>query len=171
MPFSELMRDVIKVRKKDGSAKGPYRCSVQANKIHVMGGDTDVEVGDCIERELPNRKVETYAVLEVEFHKGLHMIPDSWMLHVQKDASLRPMGGQTTNIHIANAQAVQIGNHNVQQLSSVLHSLVQAIDHSDANAQQKSEAKSKLAEFLTHPAVTATLGASAGAIIRSILGG
>lgn len=99
------------------------------------------------------------------------MIPDSWRLHVRKDSSLKPMGGRTTNIHIANATAVQIGDYNVQHVSTVLQSLVNSIDQSPVSDEEKKEAKSRLIAFLKHPAVTATLGASAGALVKSILGG
>ena len=136
-----------------------------------MNADVDADEGDIVERELPNNKVETYSILEANFTKGLHSIPDSWILQVRKDASLRPSGGRTTNIHIANANAIQIGDYNVQQVSSVLQSLVTSIDDSEAPEEQKAEAKSKLIDFLKHPAVTATLGASAASLVKTILGG
>lgn len=135
-----------------------------------MDATVDVDDGDTVERELPKGKIETYAVLEAEFTKGLHSIPDSWHLHVRKDGSLRPKGGRTTNIHIENVQAIQIGDHNLQQVTSVLQSLVAAIDNSDAVPEEKKEAKSRLAEFLKHPAVTAALGATAGALVKSLTG-
>jgi hypothetical protein len=170
MPFSQLMRDSVIVRKKDGATSGPHKCSVQGNKIYIMDASVDVEEGDSVERELPNGKIESYTVLEAEFTKGLHAIPDSWQLHVRKIGSLKPSGGRTTNIHIANANAIQIGDHNIQQISSVLQSLVHSIDASQTSPEQKQEAKSRLREFLEHPAVTATLGATAGAMTKSILG-
>jgi len=170
LPFDQLMNDSVVIRKQDGSTNGPHKCSVQGTDIYIMDATVDVDDGDNVERELPNGKIETYAVLEAEFTKGLHSIPDSWHLHVRKDGSLRPKGGRTTNIHIGNAQAIQIGDHNLQQVSSVLQSLVAAIDDSDAGPEEKKEAKSRLAEFLKHPAVTATLGATAGALVKSLTG-
>lgn len=135
-----------------------------------MDASVDVDDGDTVERELPNSKIETYKVLEAEFTKGLHSIPDSWQLHVRKEGSLRPKGDRTTNIRIENAQAIQIGDHNQQNVSSVLQSLVTAIDDSAAKPEVKQEAKSRLAEFLKHPAVTATLGAGAAALVKSLVG-
>lgn len=170
MPFHQLMNDTVMIRKQDGSSNGPYKCSVQGTDIYIMDASVDGDDGDSVERELPNGKTETFAVLEAEFTKGLHSIPDSWHLHVRKDGSLRPKGDRTTNIHIENAQAIQIGDYNLQQVSSVLQSLVTAIDDSDATTEQKQEAKSRLAEFLRHPAVTATIGASVGALIKSLTG-
>ena len=170
MSFDDLMNDIVMIRKPDGSSNGPHKCSVQGTDIYIMDATVDVDDGDTVERELPNSKIETYSVLEAEFTKGLDSIPDSWHLHVRKDGSLRPKGVRTTNIHIENAQAIQIGDHNLQQVSSVLQSLVAAIDESGAKPEEKKEAKSRLAEFLKHPAVTATLGASAGALIKSLTG-
>lgn len=171
MPFSQLMNDEILIRKNSGTTNGPYKCSVQGDAIYIMNANVDVDDGDVAERTLPNGKVESYSILEAEFTKGLHSIPDSWHLHVRKDGSKRPDGHKTTNIHIANANAIQIGDHNLQQVSSVMQSLIHAIDQSDALPAQKEEAKSKLLEYLKHPAVTATLGATAGALVKAILGG
>ncbi len=170
-PFDELLRDSVSIRKKDGTLSGPYQCKVQPDKIDIMEAVLDVEEGDSVERKLPNGKTETYAVLEAQFSKGLHMIPDSWILHVRKDTSLKALGVRHTTINIANANAIQIGDHNVQQISSVLQSLVMAIDQSDASHEAKKEAKSKLADFLRHPAVTSTLGAAAASVIRTVMGG
>ncbi len=171
MSLSQLLNDEIIIRKRDGSTNGPYKCSVDGEEILIMQASVDVAVGDSAERKLPNEKVESFAVLDVEFVRGLGSIPDSWTLHVRKDGSKRPDGHKTTNIHIANANAIQIGDHNLQQVSSVIQSLIHEIDQSDANQEQKKEAKSKLLEYLQHPAVTATLGATASALVKSILGG
>ena len=171
MSLSQLLNDEIIIRKRDGSTTGPYKCSVQGDEIFIMQADVDVADGDSAERTLPNGKVESFAVLEAAFIRGLNSIPDSWTLHVRKDGSTRPDGHKTTNIHIANANAIQIGDHNRQQVSAVIQSLIHEIDRSDANLEQKKEAKSKLLEYLQHPAVTATLGATASALVKSILGG
>ena len=170
MPFSSLMRDEVSIHKQDGSTNGPYRCSVQTDSITIMDNAVDVEEGDSVERQIPNGKVETYTVLDAEFVKGLETIPDSWQLHVRKNSSLKPTGGRTTNIHIENATSIQIGDYNVQHVSSVLQSLMHTIDSSNVPTEQKKEAKSRLVEFLKHPAVSAALGSGVSALIKSILG-
>jgi len=170
MSFSQLCNDSVMICKKDGSSNGPHKCSVQGTDIYIMHADVDVDDGDAVERELPNSKVETYLVLEAEFVKGLHSIPDSWHLHVRKEGSLRSKGGRTTNINIGSAHAIQIGDHNVQHLASALQSLVSAVEESDFEPAEKKEAKSRLSAFLKHPAVTAALGAGAGALIKSLTG-
>jgi len=172
LPFSSLLNDTITIRKVSGAVIGPYKCSVQGgNSVHIMQGDVDVEEGDTVERQLPMGRIEEFEVLEAQYSSGLHMIPPSWRLHVRKVGSRKPDGHKTTNIHIANANAIQIGDHNYQQISSAFQLLLQAIDESNATPEQKKEAKSKLAELLRHPAITASFGAAAGALVKSVLGG
>ena len=170
MVFDDFLNDEVMIRKADGTSSGPHACAVTGDEISIMDSSVDVDDGDIAERTLPNSKIETYDILEAQFVTGLHSIPDSWILHVRKSGSRRQPERGTTNIHIENANAIQIGDHNLQQISSVLQSLVNAIDDSSANEQDKDEAKSRLAEFLKHPAVTATLGASAAALIKSLTG-
>lgn len=55
MPFSELMNDSVLIRKVNGSLNGPYKCSVQGTEIHIMDANVDVDEGDTVERELPNK--------------------------------------------------------------------------------------------------------------------
>ena len=76
-PFDKLLGDAVRIRKKDGTLSRPYKCNVQPNQIRIMESVIDVEEGDSVERELPNGKIETYAVLEAQFSKGQHSIPDS----------------------------------------------------------------------------------------------
>ena len=170
MSLQDLCDDLIIIRKTNGSSSGPHKCSVQGENIYILDGTVDVDDGDSVERELPNGKVETYTVLEAQFQSGLHSIPDSWDLHVRKVTSLKPKGGRTTNIHIESANAIQIGDHNVQHVTSILQSLIAAIEQSGGSAADKTEAKSRLAEFLKHPAVAATLGAAASTVVKSMLG-
>ena len=158
------------IRKADGTSSGPHKCAVTGNEISIMDSSVDVDDGDIAERVLPNSKLETYEILEAQFVTGLHSIPDSWILHVNKTGSRRQRDRGATNIHIENANAIQIGDHNLQQVSSMLQSLVNAIDDSGASDTEKGEAKSRLAEFLKHPAVSATLGASAGALVKTLMG-
>ena len=56
------------------------------------------------------------------------------------------------NIAITNSSNVQIGNANVQKLS--IEEIIEAINKSKDTESHKSEAKSRLQEFLKHPLVT-----------------
>jgi hypothetical protein len=167
MSFDQLMRDEITVIKPDGSRNGPHKASVQGTKIFTHSKTIDVTEGDTVERPIGPDRVETYAVLEAEFHRGLHAIPNSWCLIVRKDGSRRPTH---RGITIGTAGNVQIGDHNVQHISTVLQSLVNEIESSAASHEQKQQAKSAMASFLSHPAVTAVLGGATQAIVKTLMG-
>lgn len=68
------------------------------------------------------------------------------------------MPNQTINIH--SAQAIQIGDHNTQQVTIAIQSLVQQIESAEASPKEKSEALELLQRFLAHPLVASVVGAA-----------
>ena len=168
--FDEMANESITITKSDGTRNGPYKASFSKNIMRVFGQEIDADDGDSVERPLPNGKIEYYTIEESTFIRGKSVMPDNWKLIVRKDTSLRPRGGaQTTNhINIHDSHGIQIGNHNVQHVKSVIDSLIASIESSDGTPEEKTEAKSRLQKFLSHPIVASTLGATAGAIIKSM---
>jgi hypothetical protein len=69
---------------------------------------------------------------------------------------------QSVSVH--SSSNVQIGSHNVQDISIQIGKLVSAIDHSTASDEQKAEAKSLLRKFLEHPLVASIAGGLASTI-------
>jgi hypothetical protein len=166
--FDSMATESITIIKADGSTNGPYKATFSKNIMRVFGEDIDVNDGDSVERPLPNGKTELYTVEEATFVRGMDVTPDNWKMIVRKDTSLRSKGGaRTTNINIHNSQGIQIGDYNVQHVQSVIESLITAIDDADATEDEKKEAKNRLQAFLSHPLVTATLGAAAGALVKA----
>jgi hypothetical protein len=69
-------------------------------------------------------------------------------------------------ITIQNAQSIQIGDNNTQNIINSIQVLKNHIESSTVSAEEKEEAKSLLSKFLSHPLVTSILGAAAGTIMR-----
>jgi hypothetical protein len=65
---------------------------------------------------------------------------------------------QSHNISVHSSSNVQIGNANVQDLSTHIGKIISAIDGSNATEGEKREAKSLLKAFLEHPLVTSIAG-------------
>ncbi len=59
----------------------------------------------------------------------------------------------------------QIGNNNTQNIECVFKYLLDEIDSSDASAEQKEEAKSRLKAFLEHPLTNTVIGAGTATLI------
>jgi RIP homotypic interaction motif len=68
------------------------------------------------------------------------------------------------SISIHGSSNVQVGSHNVQDISIQIEKLVSAIDHSSASDEEKAEAKSRLKKFLEHPLVASIAGGLASTI-------
>ena len=132
-----------------------------------MGEVLEVSAGDTVFRDLPGGRTEVFDVLSEEVTNAIGSIPIQHTLIVRKQGDRRDDNrSQTSNIHQANA--VQIGDHNRQEVSDALGSLVREIDEVAGDPAVKREAKSRFAAFLHHPLVATVLGKAAGPLLSSL---
>lgn len=66
----------------------------------------------------------------------------------------------TLNVH----GPAQVGNNNIQNISTVFNQLLQQIEESGASEEEIKEAKNRLYKFLEHPLVGSIVGGLAGAL-------
>ena len=168
--FDQLATDQVKLVKLNGSASGPYKAIVNGNKIEVFDETVPVDDGDTIIRLLPNGREENYRILDSQYSEALGPIPASYQLKVEKVGALRTgtahSGGavikHTNHINVTGGN-VQIGSGNQQTNSTTLNLTIgqiqSAIEQSNASAEQKQEAKSRLARFLEHPLTSTVVSA------------
>lgn len=165
MNLQSLHRDAVFIEKPNGSRNGPYKTAVVDGAANIFDATLDVDEGDKLIRPLPNGKEEVYLVTHTAFSQGLRgAIPPHFSLKLQKTTSIQPAMARSTTVHINNSSGVQVGDHNVVNIQNALNELIQRIDVASASPEQKSEAKSLLANFLAHPLVCSVLGAVAGGI-------
>jgi hypothetical protein len=81
---------------------------------------------------------------------------------VESGGRSSPIAINFQNISITQSQGVQIGNQNIQSISTTIEQLVSGIDSLTAPEQDKKEAKSRLKAFLEHPLVVSIIGNLAG---------
>lgn len=165
MDLRSLQNDSVFVLKADGTRTGPYKTAVSQGTATVFDPKFDADDGDKLIRLLPNGKEEAYLILSCEYSSGLHSIPPHYNLKLQKTTAVQPPAAKSTTINIHNSSGIQVGDHNVLNIQNALNELVQRIDVASATPEQKAEAKSKLAAFLTHPLVTSVLGGVAGSVV------
>jgi hypothetical protein len=67
-------------------------------------------------------------------------------------------GDPEINVQTSDSQNIQVGNRNVQIVQSALNEVVRRINDENASEKEKRKAKSKLAQFLSHPLVVSILG-------------
>lgn len=171
--LKSLMKDSVTIAKADGRRFGPFQAAVAAASITIMERELDVDEGDHVLRSIPGGKEETYRVLEVQYHHGLHTIPPSYTLKVQKTTAIVPAASsqRNTTIHISNSTGVQVGDYNTQHFQATFNELYQRIEQSSAPAEQKAEAHGRLAALLAHPLVFSVLGGAVGSWVDAAAGG
>lgn len=149
-------REDAQVQKSDGTIKGPYKAKFAGDTIFIDDPMADVEEGDCILRQLPNGNTERSFVTNATFHDGGvgGMGP-----HFQIKFSKTKLSEQSVqNISINNAQGIQVGSNNIQNITNTFDALIKQIESADASPEDKKEAKFLLREFLAHPLVVAITG-------------
>jgi hypothetical protein len=81
---------------------------------------------------------------------------------IERQKKERTMSGR---IHIDRSQIGQIGDHNVQNVSIDISTLISRINAADAPPQQKEEAKGILRTLLSHPLVAASCGGAVSGLL------
>ena len=89
---------------------------------------------------------------------GLTFEGEQYLDGTHEDFEETNMTNQTINIHSPNA--VQIGDHNTQEITIAIQSLIEKIESSNGSDPEKAKAKSLLQEFLKHPLVSTIVGAT-----------
>lgn len=166
MPLNSLSKEEdARVEKQDGNIVGPYKATFAGSTIIVWDEKADIEEGDTILRELPSGKDERSLVTEATFHHAMSSKKAHYQLKFTKGGvSKMQSPSHTFNIH--GVQSLQIGDHNTQNIINSFQELKNKIESSGATLEQKEEAKSLLAKFISHPLVTSLLGATAGALLK-----
>lgn len=67
-----------------------------------------------------------------------------------------------------NGNNVQLGDNNVQNVTIVLKTLVEQIEHADASSAEKNEAKNLLQKFIEHPLVNTILGLAGNVALKQV---
>ena len=153
-------KEEILIRKADGSVIGPYGEMFAGHTIFLLDQGADVESGDAILRNLPSGKQQPHYVKEANFYSESI---NNFGPHFQVKFSMQPPQdtsneSKAQRITISNAHSVQIGDHNIQNIRSVINLLEKAIEKSNAPAVEREEAKSLLNSFLRHPLVVTLAG-------------
>ena len=163
------LKESVRVQKEDGTFKGPYEVSFTENIIIVSDLKADITKGDKIIRKLPNENDEYYYVTKIDcYSENLGGIPPHYKVKFTQAPPSQPMERNIQNINFHGSQNVQIGNHNIQNITNAFNELIQKIESSTASETEKQEAKSLLNQFLSHPLVVSIIGSTLGAAIGLI---
>ena len=176
MKHSDFYTEEIQFRSPDGTLSSPFSASFGRNdqggrRFRIREVDVRFDEKYLIERSVPGGRIEEYEIVETRHSSGKPpIIPPSQIFEVEKIGSKTARQSATT-ININQADAVQIGDHNVQQIGEGLRSLIEAIDRTDVPEADKADARNRIEGLLTHPAVVAVVGGGAGELARQVFGG
>ncbi len=166
-PFlKHFPQDDAQIEKSNGTVTGLYVAQFSGDTILFWDTQVDIQAGDVITRKLPNGKEERSLVTDVTFFKQMHKaMPAHYQIKFTKEDVLKMQQKTSPNVTIHNAGAVQIGDHNTQNIVNAIQDLQNKIDTAAATPEQKAEAKSLLSQFLSHPVTVAILGGLSGGLV------
>lgn len=176
IPLAHLHTDTVFIQSPDGARSKPYKTRVSASgaghSAMVFDESLAAEEGWLLVRELPGGREETYQLLEMNFSRGHSGISPYWTLKLRKTTSLvhQQQSKPAPSITINNSQGIQIGDHNVQHIASALAGLAQKIEESNASAEAKAEAKSRLGKLIESPVVASVLGSAVSGVLALLSG-
>ena len=173
--FSDFWTDNIMVTRKGSGSPSSYMGRFDGAKMQFILPDENARVGtgDRVAL-LVGGGSQNYFVKRAYSNSSIKGsgIPSHWVLELsEKDPSIqtapvKPTSGPTYNI--SNHGALQIGDHNRQEVQQVFRDVVEEIDKSPAPEEQKAEAKGLLRTALEHPVTLAIVSAGAAAAIDAI---
>ena len=166
--FSRFPHEEIYVVDTEGNRKGPYNARVNNEGLTIDNHDVVIDDGFVIERPLPTGKIKVYGIKEFEYIPKFHQIPPQLIVKFEKNTGKEVSKSQTFNFH--DSSNIQIGDHNIQNVVSMLQDLTAKIESEEAPAEEKAQAKELLANFLRHPVVVSILGGAGTTLAKQLLG-
>ena len=133
-PLSLFANDTIKLIKKDGSEIENIKAQVQPKYILIYDVSICFDEGDIITRDLPNKKVEYYRIINPIYDNGFKSIPPFYKLEVEKTTTppKRPSVNIINNINASDHSKVLVGSIDnsvniTSQDLSVFDKLIEAV--------------------------------------------
>lgn len=98
--FDKFLNDIVTIVKANGERYENIKAQVGSNEIFIHDINLPIEEGDLVLRELPNKTIEKFKILEIVFNGEYQSIPANFELKVKKESSLLkdPAPQNITNI-------------------------------------------------------------------------
>jgi len=175
-PFSELKKDIVKLRKQNGETYENIKADVQPKKIFIDDASLPIEEGDIIERTLPNGLIEQFRVIDRGFCSAFFTMSAHYQVSVEKitgkscdfnkkiiakivnqtiNTSVYVADGSTANVAdstLVGGQGnnVQITNESIQKLSDIVNEIEKLADEIDADRTDIADAIISIREELSN---------------------
>ena len=83
-PFDKLLTDTINIEKPNGKQFNNIKAKVRDKDITIHNVRLLVENEDIISRKLPNGSIEKFKVIDVNYRKGIKIIPSKYIIKYTK---------------------------------------------------------------------------------------
>lgn len=171
MDFAEFLTDDAWIEHANGHRSGPFKTSFGGNSLLFMQGDLAIDEGEIVIQTLPGGSERRHVAIEVKHVSAVFGVAEAHCsVRVRSEASHKARQApatSTTNVTVSGG-SVQIGNHNMQTITSSFQTLVHAINSSNFSQAEKVEAKGRLRSVLENPVVAAVLGAAVQGIVAGL---
>ncbi len=137
---------------------------------HVNNKEFDIIFKCCITHEYIDRMFRGREYSEIRLtNKGMaraNSVEKSTIYESKQDNS-----NSYTFTGPINAENIQIGNNNTQNIEKIINNLKKEVEKIDATDEEKNQAKDIINKFFSNPIVSAVISGATGAGIRILTGG
>lgn len=156
-----------------GKKSKVYQGIMSKGKVTFPGEDLPASDGETAIRILPNTKEEHYKISDLRFQKGLHGIPNHYVVSLIKASSLPNIKDTIQNVTITNSPGVIIGSNNSQDIDFTViakgfQDLIKSIKEGTASDSEKKEALGTLKAVFNNPTIASILGGISGGLVSLI---
>jgi hypothetical protein len=142
--FHELMRDKIKIIKKNGEDINNLNAYVSKNTIMLMDSDISIDSNDRIQRFMPNGEIENFQVLDAGFSKGMFNIPPHYNISIKKldlpEIKITKKSKISISNKILNIRSIETSIKNINgnpYVDRQIKALINAIDNTKLSFEEK----------------------------------
>ncbi len=148
-PFADLLNDTVYIESPDGRRSGPFKTNLREGRATIFAQNLEASQRDALVHSLPHGVENVYSIKSIHYTDGMMDVPASYtfMLGAKQPPSEKNLP-DTPHEEITTP---------LPNLRNILEDLIQEIEKSDGNNEQKIIAKSKIKELMGNPIIASIL--------------
>jgi len=115
-----MENDVLVLIKQNGERLEGIKAIVTNKGVRIIRDDIHFEIGDELERLLPNGHIERLVITRVTFNRGLHNIPNTYSLEVREKGRSEPQRQPHTVTYNLNGPNSRVNIHSQDHSKNVV---------------------------------------------------
>ncbi len=153
-PFADLLNDTVYIESPDGRRSGPFKTNLRKDRATIFAQNLEASQGDILVHSLPHGVENVYSIESIRYTDGMMDVPASYTFMLGAMQASARQSPSEKNLPDTPHQEITTPLPN---LRNILEDLIQEIEKSDGDNEQKIIAKSKIKEFMDNPIIASLI--------------